>query len=157
MAAAIAKLTAETAYERDGSMAKADELNECIAVGRLAICIIDLDDAVKEGHARPMCSGWPRNISRKISVSTGWYIPRNEKRPRRRTRRTSQTASSDSRPTRNASWKRSARATADPPVAPPARSTKHSGCAAPAVAKIAPRIVRSHTAGHRSVRLPDAK
>jgi zinc protease len=139
VAAAIAKLTAETAYERDGSMAKADDLNECIAVGDWRL-YYGLEDAVKKVTAADV-----QRVAKKYFTedhrSTGWYIPRNEEAAWAAYTADKSTASSDSGTSEERHGKSDAEK-AKPPVAP-ARSNQ-GAAAAPAVAKIAPRIVRSH-------------
>src|SRR4051812_17973406 len=76
VAAAIAKYSASTAFERDGSMAMAFALNECIAVGDWTL-YYGLEDAVK--HVTPADV---QRVAKKYfsenQRTTGWYIPRNE-------------------------------------------------------------------------------
>jgi zinc protease len=77
VAAAIAKNTASTAFERDGSMAMAFALNECIAIGDWTQ-YYRLQDAVKRVTAADV-----RRVATKYfdedQRSTGWYIPRDDK------------------------------------------------------------------------------
>ncbi|HEX5471945.1 MAG TPA: insulinase family protein, partial [Lacipirellulaceae bacterium] len=77
VAAAIAKYSADTAYERDGSMSMAFALNECIAVGDWSL-YYKLVDAVK--HVTPADV---ERVAKKYfgedQRTTGWYIPRNQK------------------------------------------------------------------------------
>ena len=141
VAAAIAKLTADTAYERDGSMAKADDLNECIAVGDWRL-YYGLEDAVKEVTAADV-----QRVAKKYFTedqrSTGWYIPRNEEAAEAADTADKSTASSDS----GTSDQRFGKGGGEQPKPPVALARRNqAAAAAPAVAKIAPRIVRSHAA-----------
>src|SRR5262249_6943703 len=76
VAAAIAKYVASTAYERDGSMAMAFALNECIAAGDWSL-YYTLEEAVKKVTAADV-----QRVAKKYfsedQRTTGWYIPRNE-------------------------------------------------------------------------------
>ena len=76
VASAIAKYTASTAYSRDGSMAMAYAINECIAVGDWSLYYA-LEEAVKKVTAADV-----QRVAKKYfsedQRTTGWYIPRNE-------------------------------------------------------------------------------
>src|SRR3954468_2591192 len=76
VAAAIAKYTASTAYERDGSMAMAFALNECIAVGDWTL-YYGLEDAVKRVTAADVQRVAKKYFSQD-QRTTGWFLPRNE-------------------------------------------------------------------------------
>ena len=76
VATAIAKYTASTAYERDGSMAMAFALNECIAAGDWSLYYA-LEDAVKNVTPADV-----QRVAKKYfsedQRTTGWYMPRND-------------------------------------------------------------------------------
>ncbi|HEX4415648.1 MAG TPA: pitrilysin family protein [Lacipirellulaceae bacterium] len=77
VAAAIAKYTADTAYSRDGSMAMAFALNECIASGDWAL-YYRLAEDVKKVTAEDV-----KRVANKYfsedERTTGWYVPREDK------------------------------------------------------------------------------
>jgi zinc protease len=77
VAAAIAKYVANTAYQRDGSMAMAFAINECIATGDWRL-YYRLQDAIKRTTPVDV-----QRVAKKYfgedERTTGWYIPRNEK------------------------------------------------------------------------------
>ena len=77
VAAAIAKYTAETTFERDGSMAMAFAINECIAVGdwNLYYQLVKAIKGVTPADVQRVAKKYFGEDQR----STGWYIPRDEK------------------------------------------------------------------------------
>ncbi len=150
VAAAIAKYTASTAYSRDGSMAMAFALNECIAVGDWTLYYA-LEEAVRKVTADDV-----QRVAKKYfsedQRTTGWYIPRNEP-PAEHAETVSDekdavdTQSADE-PDGAAVAKTDGVAKADarsPAKARPSAPIEPARPAAPA-AKIAPRIVRSKAA-----------
>src|SRR4029078_8787733 len=76
VASAIAKYTASTAYQRDGSMAMAFALNECIAVGDWGLYYA-LEDAVKRITPADVQRVAKQDFN-EDQRTTGWYLPRNE-------------------------------------------------------------------------------
>ncbi len=153
--AAIAKYLANTAYERDGSMAMAFALNECIAVGDWQL-YYDLEDAVKKITPADV-----QRVAKKYfgedERTTGWYIPRNE-----RPGEPAEAAAGDAGPPESKEVQSSeksneagsnraestAAARAHSPSARAMASAEKNlyAAAAPTAAKIAPRIVRKKTA-----------
>ena len=76
VSAAIAKLTASTAFSRDGSFAMASALNECIAVGDWTI-YYRLDEAIRQVMPADVQRVAQRYFVADQSV-TGWFIPRDD-------------------------------------------------------------------------------
>ncbi|HEX3599433.1 MAG TPA: pitrilysin family protein [Lacipirellulaceae bacterium] len=150
LAAAIAKYTADTAYQRDGSMAMAFALNECIAVGDWSL-YYHVADNVKKVTAADV-QRVAKQYFDKDERTTGWYIPREEKAEdaAARAKAAAEAARPDSDPStdQKADGKSQATAKAAPPKPHPPKAPSKSdlsSIAAPKVAKIAPRIVRSKT------------
>ena len=157
VAAAIAKYTASTAFERDGSMAMAFALNECIAAGDWTL-YYRLEDAVKHVTAADV-----RRVAKKYfnedQRTTGWYIPRNDQPADAGSASDNPAVAAKSAASEhpqeqgraakaangNAAHEKTAGAKSPKPRAPLESGAK-SG-ATPAVAKIAPRITRTHTHG----------
>ena len=76
LAAAISKLTANTAYSRDGTLARAAALSECIAAGDWRL-YYRVDDAVRRVTVADV-----QRVAKKYFTEdqrvTGWFIPQNE-------------------------------------------------------------------------------
>lgn len=151
VAAAIAKYVASTAYERDGSMAMAFALNECIAAGDWSLYYA-LEDAIKKVTAADV-----QRVAKKYFTedqrTTGWYIPRNEPPAGQDIAATAGPESTDSQAAEKAEQggaTKSAGAAANA-AHPPARSSGTSDIPAPlavqSTSTIAPRITRMKTAG----------
>src|SRR4051812_37671461 len=150
VAAAIAKYSASTAFERDGSMAMAFALNECIAVGDWSL-YYGLDDAVKHVSAADV-----KRVAKKYfgedERTTGWYLPRDEKPAEHADAADNANAPSDSQAAEKAEPSKASKSgtVATSASHAPARATSpapSSQAAAPPAAKIAPRIVRKRVAG----------
>jgi zinc protease len=149
VAAAISKLTANTAYSRDGSLARAAALSECIAAGDWRL-YYTVDEAVRRVTPADV-----QRVAKKYFTDdqrvTGWFIPQNES-PAETTPSTAPPATASataSTPPAAAAEKSNnttavnqakAPAAVTPPVGRPAEE------AAP-VAKIAPRIARTKVDG----------
>ncbi len=150
VAAAIAKYTASTAYSRDGSMAMAFALNECIAVGDWTLYYA-LEEAVKKVTADDV-----QRVAKKYfsedQRTTGWYIPRNEPPAEHAETASDETDAADTRsdekPDDAAVAEASGAAKAGTRSSAQAKSAASVEPSRPAVpaAKIAPRIVRSKAA-----------
>jgi zinc protease len=152
VAAAIAKYTASTAYERDGSMAMAFALNECIAAGDWSL-YYSLADSVKR-----VTSADVQRVAKKYfsedQRTTGWYIPRNEAPVENAIAAEGAAESSGSpaaeKQTQAKVAKPSAAASAANRTAAKVSSSapnSSSSTAVPTAAKIAPRIVRKKVSG----------
>lgn len=132
VSSAIARLTAETAFARDGSFAMAEALNECIAVGDWALYYAhdELVRKVTVADVRRVAEKWLRTDQ----STTGWFIPKEEEPAGQ----TDGKAKPESDPEKAAVSAKSTRPVPpkDVPAPPPV-----------AVAEIAPRIVRTPTAG----------
>jgi zinc protease len=151
VAAAIAKYTASTAYERDGSMAMAFALNECIAVGDWSL-YYSLEDAVKRVTPADVQKVAKKYFS-EDQRTTGWYLPRNEAPAEQAGAEGSVTGAPDSQATENREHGGSAKSAAATSNAhPSARSASspsniQASSAATIAAKIGPRIVRGKVSG----------
>jgi zinc protease len=151
VAAAIAKYTASTAFERDGSMAMAFALNECIATGDWSL-YYTLEDAVKKITAADV-----QRVAKKYfdedQRTTGWYIPRNEAPAEHADAGGGAPEPSDSaaneKQEHNSAAKSSAAKSKSSSASARASSSSdiQASTAAPTVAKIAPRIVRAKVSG----------
>lgn len=151
VAAAIAKYLASTAYERDGSMAMAFALNECIAVGDWQL-FYKLEEAMKQVTPADV-----QRVAKKYfsedERTTGWYVPRNEAPPAR------MEASTESQSADGGAAGQGEKSVAQKPGGSPAPAARPlsrviaappkelSSGVAPTVAKIAPRITRTKTVG----------
>jgi zinc protease len=153
LAAAIAKYVADTAYQRDGSMAMAFALNECIAVGDWQL-YYRLEDAVKRVTAADV-----QRVAKKYFIeegrTTGWYIPRDEN-PNEHSVANDTAAAEPDRTTVEKAAEHSnspkpssaSTVTASNLSRAKARTQRSDMSAtAPVAAKIAPRIVRKRIAG----------
>jgi zinc protease len=152
VAAAVAKYLASTAFQRDGSMAMAFALNECIAVGDWRL-YYGLEDEVKKVTAADV-----ERVAKKYfnedQRTIGWFVPRNEtpeeadQTAARGTTppdlQTLEKSAKDGAKKEESAAKSNGHSAARPTASP--RNETPSG-AAPAVAKIAPRITRKRTAG----------
>jgi zinc protease len=151
VAAAIAKYVASTAYERDGSMAMAFALNECIAAGDWSLYYA-LENAVKKVTADDV-----QRVAKKYFTedqrTTGWYIPRNEPPAGQDIAATAGPESTDSQAGEKVEQGGHAKAAASSAKASrsPARASGTSDIPVPlalqSTSKIAPRITRTKTAG----------
>ncbi len=154
VAAAIAKYSADTAYERDGSMSMAFALNECIAAGDWSL-YYKLVDAVK--HVTPAdVERVAKKYFSEDQRTTGWYIPRNEKPAE-----SDNTVADDHAPPAGQGAEKSGVSASAKPIAnesatavshSPSRSRTtrtedEAASTSASTAKIAPRIVRSRTDG----------
>lgn len=139
VAAAIAKLTAETAFSRDGSFAMASELNECIAVGEWPLYdqLQAKIRAVSPEDVQRVAKRWFEEDQK----TTGWFVPREE----------SAEPSADDAPSAPTSAADSpapiVSAIAEAGPANPSVSRGTDGPTPAAAAKIASRVQRSRTAG----------
>ncbi len=153
VAAAIAKYSANTAYERDGSTAMAFALNECIAVGDWTL-YYRLEDDVK--HVTPAdVQRVAKKCFKADQRTTGWYIPRNEKIVdatvvSEKAAAPPATVAAEKPVEREVSAKSEPNAATTSSESQRAKTSAQDG-SEPATASvattIAPRIVRSHTAG----------
>jgi zinc protease len=159
--AAIAKITAETAFSRDGSFAMASQLNECIAVGDWTM-YYKLDEGVRKvtpADVQRVAKAYFRESQR----TTGWFIPESAKSaddagakgaakpgdaPKSQSRASEPEADGTARPNKlrvmPAAAGQSLVQKDDAAEKASGDATKASG---PAPAKIAPRIARSRTSG----------
>src|SRR6476661_2190457 len=148
VAAAIAKYVASTAYERDGSMAMAFALNECIAAGDWSL-YYTLEDAVKKVTAADV-----QRVAKKFFTedqrTTGWYLPRNEAPGEHGAAAEGAAESTDTQAADKHEQAKVAKTAAAAPTsthsaarANSSTSNNLSSAAVPTAAKIAPRIVRS--------------
>ncbi|RYD31408.1 MAG: insulinase family protein, partial [Verrucomicrobiaceae bacterium] len=126
-ASAIARITAATAFSRDGCFAMAEGLNECIAVGDWTM-YYSADAEVKKVT--------PADVQRVAKAwlvpdrsTTGWFVPRDEETAEKEEAGTNKASDQPETPGRPVPPQ-------DIPASPPAE-----------VAKIAPRIVRTRTGG----------
>ena len=145
VAAAIAKLCANTAFDRDGSMAMAAALNENIAVGDWTL-YYHLDDLVRKVTPADVQRVAKQYFSENQRV-TGWYIPATD----RSTKADPADSNRAADPTATANSKGSE---AEPVTSKKDAPTLHSSAAAlnpepvkTSNADIVPRIVRTRTAG----------
>jgi zinc protease len=143
VAAAIAKLTANSAYARDGSMAMAFALNDYIAVGDWSL-YYRLDEAVKHVTSVDVQRVAELYFNEDQRV-TGWYVPSGEKTGEAKDSIDKTAVFSDS-----AEGKPKTSATGAPPAstqstAPPLSNQLSAD--APTAAEIAPRILRTRTHG----------
>ena len=150
VAAAIAKYTASTAYERDGSMAMAFALNECIAAGDWSLYYA-LEDAVKRITPADV-----QRVAKKYfgedQRTTGWYLPRNEAPSESADAATGAAESTDSQPDGKHDEAKASKSSAGPSRSHSATrssspTNSQASAASPPAAKIAPRIVRTKTSG----------
>ncbi|WP_367873145.1 M16 family metallopeptidase [Luteolibacter sp. Populi] len=122
---AIARLTADSAFSRDGSQAMSADLSNCIAVGDWTL-YYRAPEALKAVTAADVQRVAKRWLVRDRST-TGWYVPRADEEPA------------------------SAEAETPPPPAAPAHPElilpELAPAAAVEVAKIAPRVTRSRIDG----------
>ncbi|HEY2881163.1 MAG TPA: pitrilysin family protein [Pirellulales bacterium] len=150
VAAAISKLTANTAYERDGSLARAMALSECIAAGDWRL-YYGVDEAVRRVTADDVQRVAKKYLTEDQRV-TGWFIPQNDKTnaaagavAEAGAAETALMPEAEHPPGRETAAK------AKPPVTQASIRTASGDAkksAAPvAVAKIAPRVVQTKTAG----------
>ncbi len=152
VAAAIAKYTASTAFERDGSMAMAFALNECIATGDWTL-YYTLENAVKQVTAADVQRMAKKYFS-EDQRTTGWYIPRNEAPTEH-----ADGASGGPEPSDSAAAEQQEHGNVAKSTAAKSKSSNSStkagssstdipsSTSAPTAAKIAPRIVRAKVSG----------
>ncbi|MES2706805.1 MAG: pitrilysin family protein [Verrucomicrobiota bacterium] len=142
VASAIARLTAATAFARDGCFAMAEGLNECIAVGDWTM-YFSLDDNVRKVTADDV-----RRVAGTYLLpdqsTTGWFIPKEGGE--------GQEADGKEKSASKEGDSGQAAAGAEKPAgagphARPVPPQEVPESPAVAVAKIAPRIVRTRTAG----------
>ncbi len=161
VAAAISKLTANTAYSRDGTLARAAALSECIAAGDWRL-YYRVDEAVRRVTAADVLRVAKKYFTEDQRV-TGWFIPQDEAPaetipppPTGAAATSSATASSP--PLAATAEKSSGATTADasksaaPTLKAPPKTAATPPTAEPAaepapVAKIAPRIARTKVDG----------
>ncbi len=154
VAAAISKLTANTAYSRDGSLARAFALSESIAAGDWRL-YYGIDEAVKRVTPADV-----QRVAKKYFTEdqrvTGWFIPQDEKPDEKPTKPAAvksaappAAATAPQKPAERTGAEKSNLASAHAPnTATPAAALPKGAApavAALAVAKIAPRIVRTRT------------
>ncbi len=150
VAAAIAKLAAKTAYQRDGSLNMAFALNECIAVGDWPL-YYRLDDAIRKVTAADV-----QRVAKKYFVEnqrvTGWYIPENDQPNSPDAKSGDATTESKSETKSESSPKSSAPGAADSAkqshavILAAAPKTAETTPPPSSGAEIAPRIARTNTA-----------
>ena len=152
VASAIAKYTASTAYERDGSMAMAFALNECIAAGDWSLYYA-LEDAVKNITPADV-----QRVAKKYfgedQRTTGWFVPRNDAPVDHGAATDNGAESTDSQAAEKHQQGKVAKSAAAAPSAShtsarssSSASTSELSGTAPPAAKIAPRIVREKVSG----------
>lgn len=136
ISSAVARLTAETAFARDGSFAMAEALNECIAVGDWAL-YYSHDELI-----RKVTAGDVRRVAEKWMLAdqstTGWFVPKDEVGAERAGGEEHAAEKSETDSGKAGTTEKSVRPVPpqDVPATPPV-----------AVAEIEPRIVRTRTAG----------
>ena len=152
VAAAIAKYTANTAYQRDGSMAMAFAINECIAAGtwRLYYRLVDAMKRTTPADVQRVAKKYFSQDQR----TTGWYIPRNEKPAVPADAAEKAAKASDTDATENAEPKTAGKTAAAKTEsshklsrASVAKQNEERPMEAAPAAKLASRIVRTRTAG----------
>ena len=143
--AAIAKYIASTAYERDGSMAMAFALNECIATGDWSLYYA-IEDAVKKVTAADV-QRVAKAYFDEDQRTTGWYIPRDEKPVAPGIAGDNKATAPESTAAKKPD---ELNATATAAKSSPAKAPAHDNApppASPPAAEIAKRIVRTHEHG----------
>jgi zinc protease len=151
VASAIAKYTASTAFERDGSMAMAFALNECIAAGDWSL-YYSLEDAVKNVTPADVQRVAKRYFG-EDQRTTGWFVPRKEALADHAAAADGGGESTDSQPAETQEQGKAAKSAAasssaaHAPAKSNSASTSELSGTTPPVAKIAPRIVREKVSG----------
>jgi zinc protease len=152
VAAAIAKYTANTAYHRDGSMAMAFAINECIAVGdwRLYYRVADAVKRTTPSDVQRVAKKYFGDDER----TTGWYIPRNEQPAEPSSTINNEVVGPENSPAETSDQSKTAKpdTTTSSTLhkltkSKPSIETTSTSVAATPAAKIAPRVVRARVSG----------
>jgi zinc protease len=143
--AAISKLTANTAYARDGSLARAFAISESIAAGDWRL-YYSIDEAVKRVTPADV-----QRVAKKYFTEdqrvTGWFIPQDEKAGEKPDESAAATQKADEAASVGKLSAASEQTLSTVPKTAAPLKASAPAASAPAVAKIAPRVVRTRTSG----------
>jgi zinc protease len=145
---AISKLTASTAYSRDGSFARASELSECIAAGDWRL-YNSLDEAVKKVTPADV-ERVAKKYFKEDQRVTGWFIPQDDAAPDSTSSEAgAQVAAAEPSPVPEGQGSPDVRAasTAGKQLTAPRPKGNELQAAAPRPTQVAPHIKRTRTEG----------